>query len=74
MGVCDAYHRFTYVDIGAYGKQSDGGVFAASKLGISLENGSLHVPKDSYIENTNRKLPYVLVADEAFPLKRYLMR
>ncbi|XP_044254905.1 uncharacterized protein LOC123005289 [Tribolium madens] len=37
-------------------------------------SGSLNVPKDTYIPNTSVKVPYALVADKAFPQKKYIMR
>ena len=30
QGVADSESRFIFIDIGAYGKQSDGGIFSAS--------------------------------------------
>jgi len=40
LATCDSEYIFTTVDIGAYGRQSDGGFFARSKLGRALENGT----------------------------------
>jgi len=47
---------------------------AHSNLGKSLENGSLNIPNDEILPNTNISVPYVILGDEAFPLKTYLMR
>ena len=74
LALVDAHYRFIAVDIGGYGKNSDGGLFANSKLGKTLEENKLNVPKDKPLPNTQNIMPHVIVADEAFPLKRYLLR
>lgn len=74
LALVDAHCNFIAVDVGAYGKDSDGGVFAKSKFGKALMQGTLNVPATSTIPNTDIQVPYVIVGDEAFPLKTYLMR
>ncbi|KAL3177248.1 hypothetical protein MRX96_009935 [Rhipicephalus microplus] len=44
LAVVDSDYKFVIVDVGAYGKQSDGGVLKQSKFGCRLENGKLHIP------------------------------
>lgn len=74
LAFVDANYRFIAVDIGSYGKNSDGGIFANSNLGKSLDNEKLNVPEDRILPGTNIIVPYVILGDEAFPLKTYLMR
>lgn len=74
LALVDAHYKFIAVDIGGYGKNSDGGLFANSKLGKLLERNKLNVPKDNALPNTQTIMPYVIVGDEAFPLKKYLLR
>lgn len=74
LALVDAHCNFIAVDVGAYGKDSDGGVFAKSQLGKALQQENLNIPARSTIPNTDIPVPYVIVGDEAFPLKTYLMR
>jgi hypothetical protein len=54
-------------------KNSDGGIFAHSKLGKYLET-HLGIPEDKQLPRTSCLAPHVIVGDETFPLKAYLMR
>ncbi|XP_017492641.1 PREDICTED: putative nuclease HARBI1 [Rhagoletis zephyria] len=74
MAACDANYVFTYVDVGALGSQSDGGVLSRSAFGRKLLNGTLEVPCDTNLPGTSTNFPYYYVGDSAFPLKQNLMR
>uniref|UniRef100_A0A1E1VYI0 DDE Tnp4 domain-containing protein n=2 Tax=Pectinophora gossypiella TaxID=13191 RepID=A0A1E1VYI0_PECGO len=74
MAVVDDKYRFIIVDIGAFGRNSDGGIFASSKLARRLESNSLHIPNDKPLPGSNRDIPHVFIGDEAFPLMKNLMR
>ena len=75
LAVADAQYNFVVVDIGAYGSQSDGSVFANSVLGSMVKQRLLPFPKNKELPGTRScALPYVLVGDEAFPLLPNLMR
>lgn len=62
------------MDIGAYGRQSDGGILRASEICRKLQNCTLNIPPPSEICSGGPVLPYVIVADEAFPLTTNIMR
>lgn len=74
LALVDAQYKFLVVDIGAYGKNSDGGILSNSNLGKALERNKLNIPNDQYLPDANEKLPLVIIGDEAFPLKKYLLR
>ncbi len=76
MAVADANLRFSYIDVGAYGRSSDGGIFSSCSFGEALVNGELGFPADEKVPNVldGPELPYVFVADEAFPLDKHIMR
>jgi hypothetical protein len=58
--------KFIAVDIGAVGRRSDGGNFRASLLFGFLERGEINVTSDRELSGTALKVPFVIVADEAF--------
>lgn len=74
LAVVDANYSFTVIDVGGYGKQSDGGTLAASEFGFRLNYGKLDLPAAKVPVGCTTGLPHVFVADEAFPLTTNLMR
>ena len=76
LAVVDARYCFTLIDVGAYGWNSDAEVLKESNLGKLLVSGGLHIPPDSPLAGAEElgNLPHVIVGDEAFRLRRYLMR
>lgn len=43
-------------------------------MSFALENNTISLPSEFYLPHTNVALPFALVGDEGFPLKKYLMR
>ncbi|PNF19724.1 hypothetical protein B7P43_G14778 [Cryptotermes secundus] len=74
MALVDANYNFIAVDIGAYRKNSDWGIFANWKLGKYLAQKKLNIPEDKPFPETVTPMPHIIIGDEAFPLKTYLMR
>ena len=70
LALVDANYRFTWIDVGSFGKNSDSGIFNNSKLCKYLDENKLKLPNDAALPCTNVKIPYVIAGDEAFPLKR----
>ncbi|RXN29863.1 nuclease HARBI1 [Labeo rohita] len=76
LAVVDAKYCFRIIDVGSYGKTSDGGTLANSPFGNGLRNGTLCLPEDTLLPGADHlgPQPHVFIADEAFPLRRDLMR
>ncbi|KAK9887104.1 hypothetical protein WA026_020048 [Henosepilachna vigintioctopunctata] len=74
MAVVDANFKFAMIDVGGYGKNSDGSIFSTCNFGKRFREGTLQIPNDKILPGTHETMPYVLVGDEAFPLQRNLMR
>ena len=74
LALVDANYRFIYVNVGCNGRISDGGVFRASSLSTALSSDLLGIPTPRSPNGCETVLPYVIVADDAFPLKNNLMK
>jgi len=72
LALVDARYKLAVVDMGSYGRNSDGGICAHSKLGKYLKT-HLHISEDKQLPRTSWLAPHVIVGDEAFPLKACLM-
>lgn len=74
MALVDANYKLLYIDVGCKGRISDGGVFNRSTLCSAIERNSINIPSSKYLPNSQIETPYVIVADDAFALKPYLMK
>lgn len=75
MAVADSKYRFTFVQIGSYGKDCDSSVFKQSTLWKSIETGSQQLPEEKCLPGTESPMvPYFLVGDAAFGLHKHLLR
>ncbi|CAG4974181.1 unnamed protein product [Colias eurytheme] len=74
MIVVDANYRIIYMNCGNIGRISDGGVFHNTALYAALESGNLSLPPPRPLQGRQVDVPYVLVADDAFALSKYLMK
>lgn len=74
LAVVDAKYRFIIVDVGAYGRNSDGGILMNSKFGQYLQDKKLRIPQNKCLPGSTDEMPHAFVADEAFPLSQNIMR
>lgn len=76
LALVDAQYRFRVVDVGAFGRSSDGGTLSASAFGKALRENRLDLPDDAPLPGAEHlgPVPYVFVGDEAFPLRGNLLR
>jgi len=74
MAISDHLYRFSLVDIGAYGGNSDGGIFESSNIGKNLNN-KLNLPTAHvYLPGSSISMPGFFIADAAFPLSTRIMK
>jgi hypothetical protein len=74
LAVVNANYEFTMVDVGINGRVSDGGVLECTDFGKALSNKRLGLPQPAILPNSDKKLPFVFVGDEAFALTENFMK
>lgn len=74
MALVDADLNFIFVDVGRNGRMNDSGIWGACKLKETLERQPSILPDAELLPRSTDSAPYVIVGDEGFGLKPYLMR
>lgn len=67
----DAAYCFTYIEVGCQGRLSDGGVFEYTTFKEMMEKSRLNIPKPRNLPGGKYPVPFVQIADDAFPMKPY---
>lgn len=74
FALIDADYNIMFLDVGTQGRISDGGVFQKTELCHRLATGNLALPPPKVLPGRQKKQPFVIVADEAFPLEEHIMK
>ena len=74
MAVAGPNYECLYYDIGTNGRVNEGGVWNKCGLAKALEEGKMNLPLPCCLPGGNEQVPYVLIGDDAFALKPYLMK
>ena len=61
-------------DVGANERCSDGGIWGNNSIAKLLDDDKLGFPKPQKIPGSDRVAPFVLLGDDTFGLKRYLIK
>lgn len=56
------------------GSLNDSGILSNTSMSKALEKNTLSIPQTRSLPNSDVIVPFSLVGDESFPLKKYLMR
>ena len=62
------------VDVGSNGRRSDGGVFESTNFHDLYVSNEIGIPDPVQLPKSQKKLPFVFVGDDAFPLRENLMK
>ena len=63
-----------YVDVGTNGRVSNGGIWNKCSFLKALEGNKLRIPPSTPLPQGIHPLPYVIVGDDTFALKKFLMK
>lgn len=74
LAMVDAEYKFVAVDVGAYGREGDSGIFQRSSFGRKIYNEEFNFPPPIELPQTKIILPHVIIADKAFALHQNVMR
>lgn len=74
LALVEADCRFLYVVVGRNGRVSDGGVFRDSTISRALATIDQTLKDPKPMPGDFNPIPYLIVADDGFPLKPYLLK
>jgi hypothetical protein len=74
MAVVNSNYEFIMADANINGRISDGGVLGKTAFGKALGDKLLQIAEPGRLPNSQKKLPFVFVGDDAFALTENFMK
>lgn len=76
LAICDVNYKFIFIDVDAYGKNSDSTTFKNTTFYKKLIDGRLDIPENARLPHSinTPALPHVFIGDEAFQINHFMLR
>lgn len=74
MAMGDATYNFIYGNVGCQGRISDGVVYRETSFYKKLAKEKLKLSHPEPLPGSNKLSSYVFLTDDAFPLKKHIMK
>ena len=74
MAIAGPSYECLYADVGANGRVNDGGVWNKCGFSNAIENNQLSLPTLRCLPGGVQNIPFVLIGDDAFALKKHMMK
>ena len=74
LAIAGPEYECLYADVGSNNRVNDSGGWNETSLLQPIQNGSMKLPKDDALPVNGVIAPYVLVGDDAFALKKFMMK
>lgn len=74
LAIVGPEYKYVAIDVGAYGREGDSGIFHRSTFGKSIYDGTFVFPPPKNLPGTDTVANHVIVGDEAFTLHANVMR
>ncbi|XP_041366142.1 uncharacterized protein LOC121381094 [Gigantopelta aegis] len=74
LGLIDADYKFMWVKVGASGSCSDAQIWNQCDLREHIRDETIHIPPADPLPGDARDTPWFIIADDAFALRRWLMK
>ena len=74
LAIVDGDYKFVWAHVGANGSSSDCDIYNNSDLEPALRECTIGFPNPEPFAHDDRDMPYFIVADDAFPLRPYMVK
>ena len=74
LAIAGPNYECLFADVGTNGRMNDSGIWNKSSLRCAIESREIEFPEPKTLPYRSEKLPFVIVGDDAFALKNYMMK
>lgn len=74
FAVVDSEYKFIYIDVGGRGASSDAQIWNDTDFLEAIKDGTINFPDDEPLPNDIEDMPYFLIGDDAFALRKYMQK